>query len=129
MRRTHEFILVVISMALCLFAFAPARAADFYFHTTTIDILDNSAPTATAPKFRDSPALNRTAYQQIGIWSAGPLGSAMKLDSLGELRVWVGLKNSGDQGTHFDLKAEVRRNGIVMASGETTRISGVTHNP
>lgn len=53
----------------------------------------------------------------------------MQLNSLSDLRVWIGLKNSDDQGTYFDLKAELRKNGTVIASGETKNIQGVTRNP
>ena len=104
-------------------------AADYYLHTATSDILDNTAPTATTAQFKDSPAVNRITYEQIGIWSAAPLGSAMQLGSLSDLRVWIGLVNSDDQGTYFDLRAEIRKNGSVIASGETKNIQGVTRNP
>jgi hypothetical protein len=103
-------------------------AADFYLHTTTSDVMDNVAPTATTAKFKDSPAVNRITYQQIGVWTAAPLGSPMQVESLSDLRAWIGLKNSDDQGTYFDLKAEVRKNGTVIASGETKNIQGVTRN-
>jgi hypothetical protein len=129
MKRTQEFLLVWVSTVLWLFAVIPAAcfAADFYLHTATADIIDNIAPTATEARFKDSPALTRSEYREIGIWSGAPLGSAMRLDSLGELRAWVGLQSSGDQGTQFDLRAEIRRNGIAIAAGESTRISGITH--
>jgi hypothetical protein len=104
-------------------------AADYYLYTTTSDIIDNTAPAATTAKFKDSPAVNRATYKEIGIWSALLLSSAMQLSSLSDLRVWIGLKNSDNQGTYFDLKAEVRKNGSVIASGETKDIQGVTRNP
>ena len=53
----------------------------------------------------------------------------MQLNSLSDLRVWIGLKNSDDQGTYFDLRAELRKNGTVIVSGETKNIQGVTRNP
>ena len=43
-------------------------------------------------------------------------------------KVWIGLKNSDDQGTNFDLRAELLKNGTVIASGETRCITGVTRN-
>jgi hypothetical protein len=55
--------------------------------------------------------------------------SAMQLNSLTSLVTWIGLKNSDDQGTFFDLRAELRKNGGVIASGETKNIQGVTRNP
>jgi hypothetical protein len=39
--------------------------------------------------------------------------------------VWLGLKNSDDQGTFFDLRAEVRINGGVVADGVTRCIAGL----
>ena len=51
------------------------------------------------------------------------------LISLNDLHVWLGLKNSDDQGTNFDLRVEVNKNGALVASGETYCITGVTRNP
>jgi hypothetical protein len=39
-------------------------------------------------------------------------------------RVWIGLKNSDDVGTNFDLKAEVYKNATLIGSGETLNVSG-----
>lgn len=131
MKAPNAIVVVVVSLVLSLFPFDAAEcfAADYYLHTATSDFIDNSAPTAATAKFKDSPAVNRTTYQQIGEWAAPPLGAPMELQSLSDLRVWIGLKNSDDQGTYFDLKAEVRKNGTVIASGETKNIQGVTRNP
>ena len=113
-----------------LFAFVPLSAAsDFFLHSTTNDFLDNISPTDTTAKFKDSTAVNRTTYQEIGTWTAAPAATAMRLSSLTDLHVWIGLKNSDDQGTYFDLRAELRKNGVVIASGETKTIQGVTRNP
>jgi hypothetical protein len=51
------------------------------------------------------------------------------LTTLGDLHVWLGLKNSDDAGTRFDLAAEVWKNGTLVAEGETFCITGVTRNP
>src|SRR5262249_28519824 len=50
------------------------------------------------------------------------------LSFLGLSRMWIGLKNSDDQGTRFDLRAEVYKNGALIASGITRCITGVTRN-
>jgi hypothetical protein len=42
--------------------------------------------------------------------------------------VWLGLKNSDDQGTRFDLRAEIYRNGVLLTSGETYCIQNLTRN-
>ena len=41
----------------------------------------------------------------------------------------LGLKNSDDQGTNFDLRAEIYKNGTLLTSGETLCITGLTRNP
>jgi len=39
-------------------------------------------------------------------------------------KVWLGLKNSDDVGTNFDVRAEVLRNGGVVGTGEIANVSG-----
>jgi hypothetical protein len=46
------------------------------------------------------------------------------LTSLGPAQVWLGLKNSDDVGTRFDLLAEVFRNGSPIGSGQLNDVSG-----
>jgi hypothetical protein len=49
--------------------------------------------------------------------------------AVGPVRFWVGLKNSDDQGTRFDLRVELLSNGVPVASGLARCISGVTRAP
>ena len=91
--------------------------------------LDTIAPTSTTARYKDSPGINRTTFREIGIWNSAPMEVAQNLTNLGNLTVWVGLKNSDDQGTYFDVRAEVLKNGVVIASGEVKNIKGVTRNP
>jgi len=49
--------------------------------------------------------------------------------ALSPAHVWIGLKNSDDQGTQFDLRTEVLKNSAVVASGLTRCVTGVTRNP
>ena len=49
--------------------------------------------------------------------------------ALSPVHAWIGLKNSDDQGTQFDLRAELLKNGTPVASGLTRCITGVTRNP
>lgn len=95
--------------------------------------LNQSAPTAAAAQFKDSPSLNRNAgnpWREVGAWgTANPALAAGTLTALSDARVWLGLKNSDDQGTNFDLRVEVYKNGVMTTSGETYCISGVTRNP
>jgi len=111
---------------------------DFYLHGTGPNnnpptlFLDNTPPVATTAKFRDSAAVSFSGgnpWKDIGTWSATPALSAGTLTTLSDLHVWLGLKNSDDQGTRFDLRAEVYKNGSLVASGETACITGVTRNP
>jgi len=104
MNKTKTFLTSIpIAAALLLvfglFAFVPLSAAsDFFLHSSTTDFLDNTSPTATTAKFKDSAAVNRTTYQEIGTWAAAPAATWMRLTSLSDLHVWIGLKNSDDQG-------------------------------
>lgn len=52
-----------------------------------------------------------------------------QLKSLAPTKLWVGLKNSDDQGTFFDVRVDVLKNGSVIASGVSKNIQGVTRNP
>ena len=127
MKRALPFYLVSLSFLLMsLFTLSsPSSAADYFLHTTSTDLLNITSPTATTAKSKDSPALNRTTFREIGVWSAAPVAAPMRLNSLSSIVTWIGLKNSDDQGTFFDLRAEIRKNGVVIASGETKSIQGV----
>jgi len=107
----------------------PPVVEDLYLHGVAPALtLDNGAPTGTTPKYKDSPSVNRTAFKEIGTW-AYTVPSGMFLQSVEDLRVWVGLKNSDDQGTYFDLRAELLKNGTPIASGDVTNVQGATRNP
>lgn len=71
-------------------------------------------------------------YLYGGVSGAGVWRSTSRVvpPSLGPARVWVGLKNSDDQGTQFDLRVELYKNSsTLLASGETRCITGITRNP
>ena len=91
-----------------------------------------TAPTGSAAKYKDSPSVNVSGgnvWKAVGTWTppSGATGSAT-LQALSPLRVWLGLKNSDDQGTRFDLLAEVVHNGAVVSAGLTRCITGLTRN-
>ena len=100
----------------------------YYLHGPTLT-LDTTAPTGATAKYVDSPPIKRDAYKVIGTWQ-DPVSAptALKL-KLSPLNVWLGLKNSDDQGTWFDLKVEVLKNGVPVAEGVKTNIQGITRNP
>jgi hypothetical protein len=106
-----------------------AAASDYYLRTSGSDVLVPGAPVGTTPLFKDSPALSRTTFRDIGTWSAAPSVTALRLTALDGLHVWLGLKNSDDQGTYFDVRAELRRGAVLIATGELKTIQGVTRNP
>jgi len=109
----------------------------FYLHGTgptdnppTL-FLNTTAPTATSAKFRDSAGISFSGgnpWKNIGTWSAAPSQTSGTLNTLSALRVWLGLKNSDDQGTRFDLRAEIYKNGTLVASGEVYCIQNITRN-
>jgi hypothetical protein len=113
---------------------APASAA-FYLHGTgpnanpPVLLLDNTAPAATNEKYRDSAGVNfpgGNPWKEVGTWTVPAAGA---LTALNDLHVWLGLKNSDDIGTRFDLRAEVSRNGqSFIASSDTYCIQGITRN-
>jgi len=47
-----------------------------------------------------------------------------QLTALGAASIWLGLKNSDDVGTKFDLLAEVLKNGVVVGSGQLNDVPG-----
>jgi hypothetical protein len=47
---------------------------------------------------------------------------------VGSVQLWAGLKNSDDQGTSFDVRAEVYADDRLIAQGETLCVSGLTRN-
>jgi hypothetical protein len=44
----------------------PAGAADYFLHTPAADTLDQTSPTGTTAKFKDSPAVNR-AHEALSL--------------------------------------------------------------
>lgn len=107
-----------------------ARLVDLFLHGGAS--LDSNSPTAVTAKYMDSPSIKFSGgnpWKEIGIWTASASLTDGRLEGLSGLDVWLGLKNSDDQGTNFDLRAVVYKDGVVVASGETYLIKGVTRNP
>ena len=95
--------------------------------------IDGSAPTATAAKYKDSGVVRaglQNPWVEIGGWSAQPSFLSGTFVGLDDLHGWVGLKNSDDQGTQFDLRAELWKNGLeLVGAGETACIKGLVRDP
>jgi hypothetical protein len=60
--------------------------------------------------------------QTSAVWYAP--NSPPRLTALDPAKVWVGLKNSDDVGTKFDLLAEVYQNGTLVGSGQLDKVNG-----
>jgi hypothetical protein len=88
--------------------------------------LDEDAPASTTAKYRDSGPVNfnnGNSWKGAGSWPSGTdFGNAQALTA------WLGLVNSDDQGTRFDLLAEVFKEGDLVASGLARCITGLTRN-
>jgi concanavalin A-like lectin/glucanase superfamily protein len=70
-----------------------------------------------------------SAAEVLAIFNAGSAGKCKsvtvpQLSELGTANVWLGLKNSDDVGTKFDLLAEVLKNGAVVGSGQLDAVTG-----
>ena len=113
----------------------PAHAAFFLRGTgpdnnPSVIFLDSAAPTAATPKYRDSASVKFAGgnqWKEIGTWGMATTGT---LTEANELHVWLGLKNSDDMGTRFDLWAELYRNATTLVTaGELYCITGITRNP
>jgi hypothetical protein len=93
--------------------------------------LSTDAPTGTTAKYQDSPSINFNGgnpWATVGTWTAAPSLANGSLTALGDAHVWLGLKNSDDVGTNFDVRVEAWKNGTLVTAGETRCIQGLTRN-
>ena len=51
------------------------------------------------------------------------------VSSLSDGHYWVGLRNSDDQGTQYDIREQFLQNGVVVATGIERCITSLTRNP
>ena len=70
-------------------------------------------------RFRDATGKIGTATSQVTVLASLRLISA---------KVWVGLKNSDDQGTSFDLRTEVYKGSTLLSTADTRCVMGITRN-
>ena len=93
--------------------------------------LNTTAPTGSTEKYTDSASVQFSGgnpWKTIGTWNAAPAAAGTTLTGLSDLHAWLGLKNSDDQGTQFDLRAELYRDNTLIAAGTTRCITGLTRN-
>ena len=116
----------------------PLAITDFYLHGTGPNnnpptlFVNPTPPTTTTEKFRDSMAVKFSGgnpWKEIGTWTSPPAQASVTMTELSDLHVWLGLKNSDDQGTRFDLRGELYKNSTLVTAGETYCIEGITRNP
>ncbi len=132
-------VLSAVLLALSIGSSSHAQSpTNFYLHGTGPNanpptlFLNTTVPTSSTAKYKDSTSVNFNGgnlWKEVGTWPANPVPPAGTLTELSPLHAWLGLKNSDDQGTRFDLRAEISKNGILVASGQTLCITGITTNP
>jgi hypothetical protein len=94
------------------------------------------------PTFIDSLPLSKSGgnpYREIGTWSTGSLSSLSAaypecwgpavINALFRPHVWMGLRNSDDQGAKFDVKAELFFDDTTLGESEVRCVDGLTRNP
>jgi hypothetical protein len=64
----------------------------------------------------------------IGYFVEYEEASKLEITDTGPAKLWIGLKNSDDQGTQFDLRTELYLNDVLISEGQTLCITGVTRN-
>jgi hypothetical protein len=81
--------------------------------------------------FVDDLRLVNELDEDDNIIQGGPITAEAPVSALtpGPATLWIGLKNSDDQGTQFDVRTELFLGGTLVAAGETRCITGVTRNP
>jgi len=110
------------------FVFPAAIFTDkaYYFYSKgSRYFLDLRKPTSQKTQFIDSPALSRALFSEVRVWSAEPAKAAGTLATVGDLRVWLSLKNKNDRDASFDLRAELLKNGRTITSGDATTDPGL----
>jgi CSLREA domain-containing protein len=103
----------------------PTQTQALLSGSPAIDVGSTDCP----PPFSDQRGVARPQGSGCDIGAFESDTPVTTLTFLGLSRSWIGLINSDDQGTRFDLRVEILKNGSLVASGLTRCISGVTRNP
>jgi hypothetical protein len=94
-------------------------------------VLDAAPPTSTKAAFKDSPGLSKARgnpFRVIGTWTSPSVVSSTDIVAVDPAVLPLGLKNSDDQGTAFDVLVELLLGSVVIASGSDC-IEDLTRNP
>ena len=126
----------IAASVMTMLAAGPAAAvvgtcpAPVILHLASGNALSETAPGAGTAAFVELPALRRgNPYQPLGTWTGTVDDSDPACMDVYDLQLWLGLKNSDDQGTNFDLKVEFSEDSVPMGTKEFLCIKGVTRNP
>lgn len=93
--------------------------------------LSETASPSGIAAFADSAALSRSGgnpWTLIGEW-AGTVDPVSCGIHFSDLHLWLGLKNSDDQGTNFDVHVKVLVNNVEAGSKDFICIKGLARNP
>jgi hypothetical protein len=95
---------------------------------TSLFIATDSGFTRTSPSgvVRAAVPVDPNVVQDIAVIL---ISEDRLLSELSPVHAWIGLRNSDDQGTQFDLRAELFVNDQLVAHGEERCVTGVTRNP
>jgi hypothetical protein len=131
--------------ALLLTGAATSKANGFFLfnlflHLTggMLSLNDSSSVLGASLKFAESPGVRikgGNPWKEVGTWSTPFDQGVEALGVFGNVNVKLGLKNSDDIGTRFDVRAEVwaiGKNGsgpVLVADGIAPCIAGITRNP
>lgn len=116
----------ITSILIGLVIIAAVVGSGIYVKWANIETSTDLAPTTS-----DSPLdLLREATTSVLEALPTPIPGPPSAEALSNsAALWIGLKNSDDQGTNFDLRVELYRNTTLVAAGESRCITGVTRNP
>jgi len=94
-------------------------------------LLDTRAPGGSTVKYKDFMRSIQFSggnpWKLVGAWMGDLRGTPPgSLIGSGDLRLWLGLKSSGDQGTQFDVKAALSAGGAIAGSGTLLCVTGLT---
>jgi hypothetical protein len=102
----------------------------YYFVSQSL-LLTETPPAGSVARTQDSPSVafkNGNPWKAVGTWTGSPSLTNGMLTTLADSHVWLGLKNSDDIGTNFDVRVEVKKNGsaLLLGSGEVYCVQGLT---
>jgi len=110
---SHRFLQIVLALVII----AALVGGGLYLKISTFRSKDRS------PEVSGAATATSTGSD---VASFGP--PAAEATETASATLWLGLKNSDDQGTAFDIRVELRRNDQLIAAGETLCVTGLTRN-